>query len=49
MFWRNAVTWSEEVSDASELIDRLRTLEADDPDDSVLWEIRQTVWSRTAR
>jgi SAM-dependent methyltransferase len=49
MFWRNAVTWSDEVSDASELIDRLRTLEADDPDDIVQWEIRQTVWSRTAR
>ena len=49
MFWRNAVTWSDEVSDASDLIDRLRTLEADDPDDIVRWEIRQTVWSRTAR
>ncbi len=49
MFWRNAVTWGDEVSDASELIDRLRTLEADDPDDTVRWEIRQTVWSRTAR
>ena len=49
MFWRNAVTWSDEVSDASGLIDLLRTLEADDPDDVVRWEIRQTVWSRTAR
>jgi SAM-dependent methyltransferase len=49
MFWRNAVTWSDEVSNASELIERLRTLEADDPDDNVRWEIRQTVWSRTPR
>jgi hypothetical protein len=31
------------------LIERLRTLEADDPDDDVRWELRQTVWSRTAR
>ena len=49
MFWRNAVTWSNEVADAAQLIERLRTLEADDPEEVVMWEIRQTVWSRTAR
>jgi SAM-dependent methyltransferase len=49
MFWRNAVTWGDEVEDAETLIERLRRLEADDPDDDVRWEIRQTVWSRTAR
>jgi SAM-dependent methyltransferase len=49
MFWRNAVTWGNEVDDAETLRERLRRLEADDPDDDVRWEIRQTVWSRTAR
>jgi SAM-dependent methyltransferase len=49
MFWRNAVTWGDEVDDAETLIERLRRLEADDPDDDVRWQIRQTVWSRTAR
>jgi trans-aconitate 2-methyltransferase len=50
MFWRNAVTWGDEVDDAETLIERLRRLEADDPDDDdVRWELRQTVWSRTAR
>ena len=49
MFWRNAVTWSNEVADAAHLIEPLRTLEADDPEKVVLWEIRQTVWSRTAK
>ena len=49
MFWRNAVAWGDEVGDAAQLIEYLRTLEADDPDDDVRWELRQTVWSRTAR
>jgi trans-aconitate 2-methyltransferase len=49
MFWRNAVTWSDEVADSVQLIERLRTLEADDPDEVVQWELRQTVWSRTPR
>ena len=49
LFWRNAVTWGDEVADAAHLIERLRTLEADDPDEVVLWELRQTVWSRTTR
>ena len=46
MFWRNAATWGGEVSDAPRLIERLRGLEAADPDEQVMWEIRQTVWSR---
>ena len=33
MFWRNAVTWGDEVADSAQLIERLRTLEADDPDE----------------
>jgi len=45
MFWRNAATWGSEVSDAPALIDELRTLEALDPPDDVVWELRQTVWS----
>jgi len=49
MFWRNAVTWSDEVAESVQLIERLRTLEADDPDEVVQWELRQTVWSRTPR
>ena len=46
MFWRNANAWSSEVAEAPELIERLRALEAADPDVQVMWEIRQTVWSR---
>ena len=46
MFWRNAATWGSEVADAEELIAPLRALEADDPDDDVMWELRQTAWSR---
>ena len=49
MFWRNAVTWGREVAGSDQLIEELRTLEADDPDVDVRWELRQTVWSRTAR
>jgi SAM-dependent methyltransferase len=49
MFWRNAVTWGREVAGSGQLIEQLRTLEADDPQDVVIWELRQTVWSRTAR
>ena len=48
MFWRNATTWGSEVADAPQLIDGLRALDAGDPDDVVRWELRQTVWSRTA-
>jgi hypothetical protein len=46
MFWRNAVTWGDEVPDAADLIEQLRTLERADPDAHVVWELRQTVWSR---
>jgi len=46
MFWRNAKTWGGEVSDASALVDGLRALEAEDPEEQVMWELRQTVWSR---
>jgi trans-aconitate 2-methyltransferase len=48
MFWRNAVTWGDQVEGSAQLIEQLRTLEADDPEEIVRWEIRQTVWSRTA-
>jgi SAM-dependent methyltransferase len=46
MFWRNAVTWGDEVAGAAEMVDGLRALERADPAESVTWELRQTVWSR---
>jgi len=46
MFWRNATTWGSEVGDALDLIEPLRALEVGDPEAHVMWEIRQTVWSR---
>jgi len=46
MFWRNATTWGAEVADAPQLIEELRDLEATDPEEHVMWELRQTVWSR---
>ena len=46
MFWRNATVWGDEVDGGAELVERLRALEHADPDDVVLWELRQTVWSR---
>jgi len=46
MFRRNAATWRSEIADASTLIEGLRTLEDHDPEDHVIWELRQTVWSR---
>jgi SAM-dependent methyltransferase len=46
MFWRNAVNWGREADDAPELIEGLRALESGDPDEIVMWELRQTVWSR---
>lgn len=48
MFWRNAVAWGDEVADAPALIDELRAVERADPDAHVVWELRQTVWSRRA-
>jgi len=49
MFWRNATTWESEVPDGPALIDALRTLESSDQLDDVVWELRQTVWSRRDR
>jgi SAM-dependent methyltransferase len=46
MFWRNAATWGSEVSDASKLIEPLRALEQADPDVDVMWELRQTVFTK---
>ena len=46
MFWRNATVWGDEIDGGAELVERLRALEHDDPDDVVMWELRQTVWSR---
>jgi SAM-dependent methyltransferase len=40
MFWRNAVAWSGE----DEMIEALRAIEREDVDDTVMWELRQTVW-----
>jgi trans-aconitate 2-methyltransferase len=48
MFGRNAVTWRSEVADAPELIEQLRALEAADPDEHVVWELRQTAWVKRA-
>jgi len=44
MFWRNATTWGGEA----DLVDALRSIEADDRADIVTWEVRQTVWVKTA-
>ncbi|MGO9874161.1 MAG: class I SAM-dependent methyltransferase [Acidimicrobiia bacterium] len=49
MFWRNATTWGSEVADGPALIEALRALEANDPHEEVVWELRQTVWSRRDR
>ncbi len=43
MFWRNAVTWG----GAPDLVDGLRALDDEDPDDVVVWELRQTAWLKT--
>jgi len=42
MFWRNAVTWG----GAPDLVEALRAMELDGADETVMWEIRQTVWTR---
>jgi trans-aconitate 2-methyltransferase len=44
MFWRNAVTWG----GAPELIETLQEIERAGRDDVVMWELRQTVWIRSA-
>ena len=48
MFWRNASVWGDEIAGASAMVERLRAFEQTDPDDAVVWELRQTVWSRRA-
>ena len=48
MFWRNAVTWGDEVSDGPELVEQLRAMERANADEPVVWEVRQSVWSRRA-
>jgi SAM-dependent methyltransferase len=40
MFWRNAATFGGD----HEMIEELRTIERDDVDGVVVWELRQTVW-----
>jgi SAM-dependent methyltransferase len=46
MFWRNATVWGDQVAGGAELVERLRALEHADPDDVVIWELRQSAWSR---
>jgi len=42
MFWRNAVTWGGNA----DLIDELRAIERGRDDTVVMWEIRQTCWTK---
>ena len=44
MFWRNAATWGGDA----DLVDALREVERANRADVVLWELRQTVWMKTA-
>jgi hypothetical protein len=46
MFWRNAMTWGADDPEALELVARFRAVEADDPPDDLIWEMRQTVWAK---
>ena len=46
MFWRNAATFGRGDPEVTELIRSFQKLEADDPVAEVIWEIRQTVWSK---
>ena len=49
MFRRNAATWGDDAVRAhGGLVDRLRDVEDEDRDDVVMWELRQTVWMKTA-
>ena len=43
MFWRNATTWG----GATDLVDALREIDESHRPDPVLWELRQTVWTKT--
>ncbi len=44
MFWRNAATWGGDP----DLVDGLRSVEQSVADGVVVWELRQTVWEKTA-
>ncbi len=44
MFWRNATTWGGDAA----LVDELRAIESIVDDEIVMWEIRQTVWVKSA-
>jgi trans-aconitate 2-methyltransferase len=48
MFWRNAATFAHDDPEVAELIRDFQAMEANDPADNVMWEIRQTVWSKRA-
>jgi trans-aconitate 2-methyltransferase len=43
MFWRNAATWGGEA----DLVGALADIEHSERADPVMWELRQTVWTRT--
>jgi trans-aconitate 2-methyltransferase len=43
MFWRNAATWG----GAADLVDALQEIEREQRADTVMWELRQTVWVKT--
>jgi len=44
MFWRNAATWGGEP----DLVDALQEIETARRAETVMWELRQTVWTKTA-
>lgn len=43
MFWRNAATWGGEP----DLVDALQDIETARRAETVMWELRQTVWTKT--
>jgi trans-aconitate 2-methyltransferase len=43
MFWRNAARWG----GAADLVDALQEIEREQRADTVMWELRQTVWAKT--
>jgi SAM-dependent methyltransferase len=49
MFWRNARNFTNDDPEIVELIRRFQAMEADDPQQDVIWEIRQTVWRKRAQ
>jgi SAM-dependent methyltransferase len=44
MFWRNATTWDGDA----DLVEELREVERAGRADVVMWEMRQTIWTKTA-